>query len=119
MDAVTADGQDLGLTGRSAILDTGTTLIIAPTADAEAVHAAIPGAQSDGQGGFTIPCNTNTSIALTFGGQSFDIDTRDLAFTPVDNTGTTCASGISSGEIVDDVTWLVRSLSSCCFCSSV
>ena len=28
MDAVTADGQDLGLTGRSAILDTGTTLIL-------------------------------------------------------------------------------------------
>ena len=28
MDAVTVDGQDLGLQGRTAILDTGTTLIL-------------------------------------------------------------------------------------------
>ena len=31
MDAVTADGQDLGLAGRSAILDTGTTLTLIAT----------------------------------------------------------------------------------------
>lgn len=37
--------------GRTAILDTGTTLIIAPAADAEALHRAIPGAKPDGQGG--------------------------------------------------------------------
>ena len=49
MDAVTVDGQDTGLQGRTAILDTGTTLIIAPDADAQAVHAAIPGAKSAGQ----------------------------------------------------------------------
>ncbi|KAI0711920.1 acid protease [Cerioporus squamosus] len=107
MDAVTADGQDLGLTGRSAILDTGTTLIVAPPADAEAVHAAIPGAQSDGNGGFVIPCDTTTSVALSFGGTSFAIDSRDLIFAAADNTGTNCVSGISSGQIVDDTTWLV------------
>jgi len=30
LDAVTVNGQDLGLQGRTAILDTGTTLIVAP-----------------------------------------------------------------------------------------
>lgn len=30
--------------------------MIMPQADAEAVHAAIPGAEPDGQGGFTLPC---------------------------------------------------------------
>ncbi len=108
MDAVTADGKDLGLTGRSAILDTGTTLIVAPPADAAAVHAAIPGAQSDGNGGFVIPCDTTTSVALSFGGASFAIDPKDLIFAAADNTGTNCVSGISSGQIVDDTTWLVR-----------
>ncbi|RDX57523.1 acid protease [Lentinus brumalis] len=107
MDAVTADGKDLGLTGRSAILDTGTTLIVAPPADAAAVHAAIPGAQSDGNGGFVIPCDTTTSVALSFGGASFAIDPKDLIFAAADNTGTNCVSGISSGQIVDDTTWLV------------
>lgn len=109
MAAVSVDGTDTGLSGRSAILDTGTTLIVAPPADAAAVHKLINGAQDDGQGGFTIPCDTTASVALTFGGQSFAIDTRDLIFAQADNTGTTCVSGISSGQIVDDTTWLVSS----------
>ncbi|KAI0370349.1 acid protease [Pilatotrama ljubarskyi] len=107
MDGVSVDGQDVGLQGRTAILDTGTTLIVAPDADAAAVHAAIPGAQSDGQGGFTIPCNTNASVALTFSGQEFAIDTRDLIFAQADNTGENCISGISAGQIDGDTTWLV------------
>ena len=111
MDAITVDGTDAGLTGRSAILDTGTTLIVAPPADAAAVHAQIPGAQSDGQGGFVIPCDTTASVALTFGGTAFAINTEDLIFAQADNTGTNCVSGISSGQIIDDTTWLVRSSS--------
>ncbi|THH03644.1 hypothetical protein EW145_g6119 [Phellinidium pouzarii] len=109
MDSVTVNGQDLGLSGRTAILDTGTTLIIAPTSDANAVHAAIPGAQSDGQGGFTIPCTTSASVALSFGGTSFAIDPRDLLFAPVDATDPTgdCVSGISSGQIGGATEWLV------------
>lgn len=109
MAAVTVNGQDLGLQGRTAILDTGTTLIIAPPSDAAAVHAAIPGAQSDGQGGFTIPCTTTASVALTFGGQSFAIDTRDLLFAPVNANDLTgdCVSGISSGQIGGATEWLV------------
>lgn len=109
MDAVTVDGQDLGLQGRTAILDTGTTLIIAPDADAKAVHAAIPGSQSDGQGGFTIPCTTSSSVALSFGGTSFAIDPRDLLFQPVDPNDPTgdCVSGISSGQIGGATEWLV------------
>ncbi|EPQ52745.1 acid protease [Gloeophyllum trabeum ATCC 11539] len=109
MDSITADGKDLGLTGRTAILDTGTTLIIAPPQDATAVHQAIPGAKSDGQGGFTIPCTTTTSLALSFGGTSFAIDPRDLAFQPLDPNDLTgdCVSGISSGQIGAATEWLV------------
>lgn len=109
MDAVTVDGQDLGLQGRTAILDTGTTLMIVPPNDAAAIHAQIPGSQSDGQGGFLIPCTTTSSVALTFGGTSFAIDPRDLLFAPVnanDPTGT-CQSGISSGQIGAATEWLV------------
>lgn len=109
MDAVTLDGTDLGLTGRTAILDTGTTLIIAPQADAEAIHAQIEGSQTDGQGTFSVPCTFNQSIALSFGGTEFAIDPRDVAFAPIDDTDPQgdCISGISAGQVGDDTQWLV------------
>jgi len=109
MDAVTVDGASAGLKGRTAILDTGTTLVLAPPDDAAAVHALIPGSKSDGQGGFTIPCLTNASVALTFAGTPFPIDVRDLLFEPVDANDLTgdCVSGITAGEIGGAQEWLV------------
>ncbi|KAK0204685.1 acid protease [Desarmillaria ectypa] len=109
MDSITVSGTDTGLSGRLAILDTGTTLIIAPQSDATAVHKLISGAQSAGQGSFTVPCTTNASVALTFGGQKFTIDARDLAFTPVDPNNPTgdCVSGIAAGSVGANNEWLV------------
>lgn len=109
VDSATVDGVDLGLAGRTAILDTGTTLMIVPAADALAIHQQIDGATTDGQGGFTVPCTTTQSIALTFGGQEFTIDPRDLAFQPLDPTDPEgdCISGIGSGNIGAATQWLV------------
>lgn len=116
MDAATVDGKDTGLQGRTAILDTGTTLIIMPAADATAVHNLIDGAKADGQGGFTVPCTTTASVAFTFGGQAFTIDPRDLAFTPATNDPNgDCISGISSGNIGGATEWLVCKMLHCVF----
>ena len=103
-------GQDLGLQGRTAILDTGTTLIIAPLADAEAIHSAIPGALTDGQGQFAIPCTSEVVVSLNFGGTDFEIDPRDLTFVPLDPADPKglCLSGISGGQIGGPGQWLVR-----------
>ncbi|KAG8740654.1 hypothetical protein FRC10_004064 [Ceratobasidium sp. 414] len=102
-------GKDLGLSGRTAILDTGTSLIIAPPADALALHQQIPGAKSDGNGGFTIPCTTNAQVSFKMGTQDFLIDPRDLLFVPVDqnNLQGDCVSGIMSGQIGGAQEWLV------------
>jgi len=101
MGAVTMNGQQLAVASNAAILDTGTTLMVWPNNDVVAIHQAIPGAKSNGNGGFTIPCTTNASLALTFGGQSFSIDSADLAFLPVDpnNPQGDCLSAITSGNI--------------------
>jgi hypothetical protein len=109
LQTVSVDGKDVGLAGRTAILDTGTTLIIAPPKDAAAVHEAIPGAKADGQGGFTVPCNTKASVALAFGGKVFAIDPRDIAVQPVNraNLAGDCVSGIASGAIGAATEWLV------------
>jgi len=96
VDVVAVDGKDIGLTGRSAILDTGTTLVLAPAADAQKIHDAIPGAKSDGMGGYTLPCTANVTVSLTFGGGVFNIDPRDLVTSPVnaDDPKGACVSGI-------------------------
>lgn len=101
--------KDLGLTNRTAILDTGTTLIVAPTKDADAVHQAIPGSRSDGQGGYYIPCTFNQTLSLAFDGTSFDLDPRDMTFLPVDenNLQGDCVSSISSGQVGQENEWLV------------
>jgi hypothetical protein len=82
-----------------------------PIDDAMTIHAAIPGSQPDGQGGFVIPCNTTAQIALTFGGTSFSIDPRDLVLAPVDSNNPTgdCVSGISGGIFGGDTVWIVSS----------
>lgn len=105
MDAVTVDGTDTGLAGRTAIVDTGTTLIIAPTDDAVAVHQLIPGASQDAQGNFLIPCDTTATVALSFGGTSFDIDVRDMVVQTI--SGNDCLSGIQAGNIGGATEWLV------------
>ena len=83
--------------------------MILPEADALAIHKNIPGAQSGG-GGFTVPCNTTAVVALTYAGQSFTIDTRDLALQPLNSNGN-CVSGITAGDISDNQNeWLVSVL---------
>jgi len=107
MDAITVNGQDSGMTGRTAILDTGTTLVIAPPADAQAVITMV-GGQCDSQQ-CTVPCTTNASLALSFGNAAFSIDPRDLAVLPVDPNDLTgdCTAGIQPGTIGANTEWLV------------
>lgn len=107
MDAITVNGQDSGMTGRTAILDTGTTLIIAPPADTMAVISMVGGKCDTQQ--CTVPCTMNASLALSFGNASFSIDPRDLAVLPVnpnDPTGD-CSAGIQPGTIGTNTEWLV------------
>ena len=106
--AVSVNGEDLGLGGRTAIFDTGTTLLYVPGADAETIHAKIPGTKSDSQGGYLVPCTTTAVVSFTFGGQQFDINPLDLMFSPVDqnNLKGDCYSGIISNTVGTATQWL-------------
>ncbi|KAF8442420.1 acid protease [Boletus edulis BED1] len=107
MDTITVNGTNAGLTGRTAILDTGTTLILAPPSDAQKVMQSLGGACDAQQ--CTIPCTTKTSLALSFGNASFAIDPRDLAVLPIDpnNPTGTCTAGIQPQQIGTATEWLV------------
>lgn len=96
-------------TGRTSILDTGTSLMVAPQSDAEAVHEQIPGAKSDGQGGFTVPCNTTSTLSFKFGGQDWPLLARDLIFVPLNENQPDgdCISSLGGGSVGQANEWLV------------
>ncbi|KAH9447830.1 hypothetical protein Pst134EB_021827 [Puccinia striiformis f. sp. tritici] len=107
MDTVKVGGKTI-LTGRTGILDTGTTLMVLPAKDAATLHSNIPGASGDNKGGFRIPCTNTVKISLSFGGVEFEINPVDLTFQPVGrNLQGQCISGISSGTIGGPTQWLI------------
>jgi hypothetical protein len=76
-------------------------------ADATAVHNLIKGSTTDGNGQFTVPCDFNQVVSLTFGGKAFDIDPKDIAIQGQAGA-TDCLSGISGGNFgTSDTEWLV------------
>ena len=81
----------------------GTALMMLPEVDALAIHENIPGARPIDQGYFTVPCNTSAVVALTYAGQPFTIDTRDLAiqlaYPNIPNGH--CLSGIAARNFSD------------------
>ena len=54
----------------NAIIDSGTTVVVAPTADAKAFWAQVPNSGVYGGGYYTFPCNADPNISFTFGGNT-------------------------------------------------
>ncbi|KAJ7842920.1 acid protease [Mycena leptocephala] len=62
LGGVSVDGEMVALSGsRTALMDTGTTLLLVPSTDLDGIHAMIPGAKLARQGTYTVPCNTTAS----------------------------------------------------------
>ncbi|KAK0495372.1 aspartic peptidase domain-containing protein [Armillaria luteobubalina] len=110
LDDIQVNGESLGLLDRFAVLDTGSTLILAQSKDVASIHQRIPGARLSDQGSWIIPCQTSAVVSFVIGGREFPIDSRDLRFSYVDENSTVdCISGISHGrELLEGPThWLV------------
>lgn len=54
----------------NAIIDSGTSLIVAPTAGAKAFWAAVPGATAYGGGYYAYDCASPPAVSMSFGGAS-------------------------------------------------
>jgi len=104
MDSIGWAGQDSGLTGRTAYLDTGTSFIFCPADDAKAFHALIPGSdlQSDGVT-YHVPCTTTDAATVTFSGVTYNISSEDWVGPNVDGA---CTSNIYGQPVVNDG-WLL------------
>ena len=83
LDSAAVSGtRALGTPGQAAI-DTGTTLVLAPTAAAASIFAQIPGSfpvplAAGSTTLFAYPCNTKKEVQLIFAGKTFAINALDL-----------------------------------------
>ncbi|KAI0113768.1 aspartic peptidase domain-containing protein [Nemania sp. FL0031] len=98
MDDITISGEPAGLTGRSAYIDTGTSFVFGPPDDVEAMYKLIPGSSTTDGTTYTIPCDTDSQVAFTFSGQSWNVSSKDFVGAP-DSDGN-CAGNIYGVEYV-------------------
>ncbi|KAI1355997.1 aspartic peptidase domain-containing protein [Xylaria sp. FL0043] len=98
--AVDGGNPQTSVAGNQAIADTGTTLLLADPATAQAYYAQVDGAVNDQQqGGFTVPCNaTLPDLQLAVGDAMATVKGANLNFAPVDAAGQTCFGGLQAGE---------------------
>lgn len=98
------DGKTLGLQGKNAIMDTGTSYILMPPADALAIHSPIPGFAQSGET-FSVPCDTTASLAFVFGQTSYNISAADWLGGKLDSG--LCRSNIVGRQTFNESQWLV------------
>ncbi|KAG6375626.1 aspartic peptidase domain-containing protein [Boletus reticuloceps] len=82
-----------------AAVDTGTTLIAAPSNVAKEIWSNVPGSTALGnqfQGMYAFPCNTNVSVSISFGGTHWAINPDDMNLGPISGSGKNqmCVGGI-------------------------
>jgi hypothetical protein len=106
VDGVGVDGKSAGITGRSAYIDTGTSYIFIPPADAKALHGLIDGSQLSSDGHlWYVPCTTTSPIQFTFSGTTYNVLPKD--WIGGKTGGTLCTSNIYPGTPVGQSNWLL------------
>ncbi len=107
MDGLSINSKPAGITPQLAYIDTGTSFIFAPPKDLEAVFKLVPGASAYDSGGgyvaYQVPCDTKTSIDVSFSGVTYSIPAQDWV---ARNNETSCVSRVY-GYSVNNNTWLL------------
>jgi cathepsin D len=107
VDGVAVSGANCKFTGRSAIIDTGTSYVLMPLADAKILHAQIPGStNTGGSPNFMIPCSTTKTIQFTFSGVIYSVQPDDY-LGKADSTGKMCASNIIGQQAYSANQWIL------------
>lgn len=121
VNSLSVQGKTVSVGSSSlAAIDTGTTLIAAPSAVTTDIWAAVPGSialTGEYAGLYAFPCSTSVTVTISFGGSAWTIDPADMNIGSVSSSvsGTTsemCAGGIfdigtSIGSGSDVPTWVV------------
>lgn len=107
IDDAGVDGKSGGLTGNTAILDTGTSFILMPQSHAAKLHALIPGSANPGGGEtFTVPCSAENTVQITFGRTVYSVLPADYVGGSAGGVNT-CYSNIVGRQTFNDTQWLL------------
>lgn len=104
LDDITVDGQPVGVTGKTAYLDTGTTYAFAPEDQVKTLFDKVPGASSEDGTTYTVPCDSKVPVAFKFGGVDWAISSADLLSAPSGDG--VCTANIFGMEVVKG-SWLL------------
>ncbi|KZT40650.1 acid protease [Sistotremastrum suecicum HHB10207 ss-3] len=100
MDSANVNGQAV-VQGISAIVDSGTTLIVGDSKRVSEFYNAIEGAKDAsatfGPGFFSFPCSSSPSVSLTFGGTAFDFS-NTFSLGPAQQGSSDCIGGVIASD---------------------
>lgn len=103
VDDMILDGEACGLTGKTAMIDTGTSYILMPPSDAETLHNKIPGSSHNGEL-YTVPCGSSTLLQVAFNGVKYSISPKDYVGKPA---GSGCSSNIIGHQAFGPDQWIL------------
>ncbi|KAG2354963.1 hypothetical protein BDR07DRAFT_1474222 [Suillus spraguei] len=109
VSSITVQGKTITIDspGGLAAIDTGTTLIGAPSPIAASIWAQVPGSTEltgDWQGLYAFPCDTNVTVHISFGGTNWAISPLDMNLGTLNDTMMSNANATSqmcTGGIFD------------------
>ncbi|PIL22776.1 transporter [Ganoderma sinense ZZ0214-1] len=107
--SVTVNGEAVSSVSQiQTIIDSGSTLITAPTDAADAFWQNVDGSSQAEQGLYTFPCNTVPEVAFSWGGQSWSISANDLNLGPLEEGSSDCVGAITGADLgLGDDVWLL------------
>lgn len=105
IDDAVVDGVKCRFSGKTAIIDTGTSFLLLPPGDAQRIHKLIRGSQQEGET-FKLPCSASLPVQIIISKITYNIPPKDYLGKPVSG-GNMCESNIIGKDTFGPDRWLV------------
>lgn len=105
VDDVIVGGITCNFSSKTGIIDTGTSFILLPPADAQRFHVLIPQSQQVGEV-YNIPCASTVTVQIKISGVLYSITSKDYVGNSI-NGGRLCSSNIIGRQTFGPDKWLL------------